>query len=145
MITLSGALKPRSSHNSYASVFIPLQEKCLPGVADDGERFFHQVQEAIGMLDSAAENLVLGDADLKGLVRVNAPVALGRLHIAPILGHLQAEYPKLVIELTLTDALVDLVQEGADIAVRVGRMMMLRYVPCPLPRLRFCNRCHPGR
>ena len=92
-------------------------------LTEDGERFYLQVQEAIGMLDAAAEDLAQADEGLKGLIRINAPVALGRLHVAPLLALLQEEYPEIVLELTLTDALIDPVQEGADITIRVGHVI----------------------
>jgi DNA-binding transcriptional LysR family regulator len=92
-------------------------------LTEEGERFYVQAHEAIGMLDDAAGELIQGDAGIKGLVRINAPVALGRLHIAPLLSRLQEKFPELTLELTLTDALIDPVQEGADITVRVGRII----------------------
>lgn len=92
-------------------------------LTEEGERFYLQVQEAIGLLDAAAEEMVQGDAGIKGLVRINAPVALGRLHVAPLLASMQAKYPDLTVELMLTDAIIDPVQEGADVTVRVGRVV----------------------
>ncbi|MGO4317861.1 LysR substrate-binding domain-containing protein [Agrobacterium sp. MCAB5] len=92
-------------------------------LTDEGERFYLQVQEAIELLDTAAEDLTQRDVGLKGVVRINAPVALGRLHIAPLLARLQEKYPDLILELTLTDAFVDPVQERVDITVRVGRVI----------------------
>lgn len=92
-------------------------------LTEDGERFYLQVQEAVGLLDAAAEDLAQADVGLKGLIRINAPVALGRRHVAPLLVCLQKEYPELEVELTLTDALIDPVQEGADITIRVGHVI----------------------
>jgi DNA-binding transcriptional LysR family regulator len=53
-----------------------------------------------------------------GIVRVTAPVALGRQHVAPLLASFLAEYPQVSLELDLTDRLVNLVQEGFDLAIR---------------------------
>lgn len=54
----------------------------------------------------------------RGLVRVTAPVALGRQHIAPALPKLLERYPDLRLELDLSDRFVNLTQEGFDLAVR---------------------------
>jgi len=54
----------------------------------------------------------------RGLVRVTAPVALGRQHIAPALPQLLERYPDLRLELDLSDRFVNLTQEGFDLAVR---------------------------
>ena len=92
-------------------------------LTEEGERFYQQAQEAIGMLDDAAGELSQSDVGIKGLVKINAPAALGRLHIAPMLTKLRSKFPGLTLELMLTDAMVDPVQEGADIIVRVGRVI----------------------
>lgn len=91
-------------------------------LTDAGERYYLTVREALDLLDMAAEQAADRDANPKGIVRINAPVALGRLHIAPALIDLQKHFPDLSVQLTLTDAFIDPVQEGADITVRVGRL-----------------------
>lgn len=54
----------------------------------------------------------------RGLVRVTAPVALGRQHVAPTLAAFCARYPDVRLELDLNDRLVNLAQEGFDLAIR---------------------------
>jgi DNA-binding transcriptional LysR family regulator len=54
----------------------------------------------------------------RGLVRLTAPVALGRQHIAPAIPALLERYPELRLELDLSDRFVNLTQEGFDVAVR---------------------------
>jgi DNA-binding transcriptional LysR family regulator len=91
-------------------------------LTEQGQRYYSQVRDAVDLLDSAADQLVHRDAGIRGLVRINAPEALGRLHIANLVNELQAKYPDLSVELTLTDAVIDPVQEGADVTIRVGRL-----------------------
>jgi DNA-binding transcriptional LysR family regulator len=93
-------------------------------LTDAGERYYLMVREALDLLERAAEQASDADMDaaLKGVLRINAPVALGRLHIAPLLNQLQKTHPALSVQLTLTDAFIDPVQEGADITVRVGTL-----------------------
>ncbi len=57
-----------------------------------------------------------------GLVRLGATVAMGRMMIAPRLGTLLTRHPGLEIELSLSDGIADLVQEGLDFAIRVGQV-----------------------
>ena len=54
----------------------------------------------------------------RGLVRMTAPVALGRQHIAPVIPALLERFPELRLELDLSDRFVNLTQEGFDVAVR---------------------------
>ncbi len=89
-------------------------------LTEAGEHFYAQVRGAVEQLDQAAEELSGSDAAIRGLVRINAPEALGRLHIARIVNDLQDAYPELVVELALTDTFIDPVQDGVDITLRVG-------------------------
>ncbi len=92
-------------------------------LTEEGQRYYTQVREAVDLLDSAADQLAHRDRGLRGLVKINAPVGLGRLHIAHLVNELQAKYPELTVELTLTDNVIDPVQEGTDITVRVGQLV----------------------
>lgn len=57
-----------------------------------------------------------------GSLRVSLPVAFGRLHVAPLLPAFLADHPELSINLTLNDRYIDLVEEGIDVAVRIGEL-----------------------
>ncbi len=57
-----------------------------------------------------------------GVVRVNAPVFFGQKHIAPWLAELSNRYPRLQIELTLTDDFIDPHREAADLIFRIGAL-----------------------
>ena len=56
----------------------------------------------------------------RGVLRVNAPVSFGHLHLAPVIPDFMAQYPELQVELTLNDRFVDVVEEGYDMVVRIG-------------------------
>jgi DNA-binding transcriptional LysR family regulator len=92
-------------------------------LTEQGERYALQVREAVTLVDDAAGRLSDDDGGVRGLVRINAPVTLGRLHIANLVNKLQERYPELLVELTLTNTFIDPVQEAADITVRVGRLV----------------------
>jgi DNA-binding transcriptional LysR family regulator len=69
----------------------------------------------------AARSLVRGEgASPRGTLAITAPVLFGRLHVLPIAEALGAIYPNLVLRLTFLDRIAHLVEEGFDIAVRVG-------------------------
>jgi DNA-binding transcriptional LysR family regulator len=71
-----------------------------------------------------AELLVAGLSEVpRGLLRVSAPVYFGQLHVAPLLAELLKANPELRLELSLSDRFVDLVAEGFDLAVRIGKTM----------------------
>ncbi|WP_280562958.1 MULTISPECIES: LysR family transcriptional regulator [unclassified Chromohalobacter] len=87
-----------------------------------GERYYQQVREILDTLDIATEQAAGEATHPQGLLRINAPVAFGRRHIAPQLANFQRAYPNIETELTLSDAFIDPVQEGVDVVVRVGAL-----------------------
>jgi DNA-binding transcriptional LysR family regulator len=70
------------------------------------------------------EELLVGasEAPIRGVLRITAPVQFGRRHVAPIVSAFLNEYPDVRVELSLNDRNLDLIEEGLDIAVRIGRL-----------------------
>ncbi len=60
------------------------------------------------------------DATPRGTLRVTAPVVFGRKHVTPLVTAFLAEHPAITIELLLSDANQDLIEQGLDVAVRIG-------------------------
>jgi len=79
-------------------------------VEETGASFLHIERGIAGVRDLAGAP--------RGLVRMTAPVALGRQHLAPAIPRLLERYPELRLELDLNDRFVNLTQEGFDLAVR---------------------------
>ncbi len=85
-----------------------------------GQRFYERVAQILAA-SQEAENLVSGIAgDPSGLLRISAPTSFGRLHVAPHLKPFLDRWPRLQVELELSDAYSDLVAERIDVAVRVA-------------------------
>lgn len=85
-----------------------------------GEKYYIQIRDVLDTLDLATEQVSGQGSGIKGLVRINTAVVLGRLHISRIINKLQDLYPDLSVELILTDRFIDPVKEGVDIAIRIG-------------------------
>jgi DNA-binding transcriptional LysR family regulator len=59
---------------------------------------------------------------IRGVLRITAPVQFGRRHVAPIVSAFLNEYPDVGVELSLNDRNLDLIEEGLDLAVRIGAL-----------------------
>jgi len=87
-----------------------------------GETFFARARDILSDLD-AAEAEVSDDRDgLTGQLRLAAPLSFGLAHLAPIVTAFMAAHPGMRVDLDLSDRQVDLVGEGFDLAVRIGRL-----------------------
>lgn len=89
-------------------------------LTDEGAAYLERCRAALADLDDAALALRGAGATPGGTLVITAPVTFGRLHILPIATALLCEHPALKIELTLIDRVVRLVDEGIDVAVRIG-------------------------
>jgi len=73
-------------------------------------------------MDEAEEQATCGNQQPRGTLRVTVPAAFGRLHIAPLVPEFLSRYPELKLSLHLSDSLVDIVNDGYDVAVRIGEL-----------------------
>jgi len=82
------------------------------------------------LVDLAEAEAEVQDVTLtpRGKLRVTAPVVFGQLHVAPLLPELFARYPELSVDLSLADRVVDLVDEGLDLALRIGTLADSRLI-----------------
>jgi len=72
------------------------------------------------LADYDAATIGASAAPVRGLVRLTAPVQFGRRHVAPIVSGFLDRFPETQIELVLNDRNLDLIEEGLDLAVRIG-------------------------
>ncbi|HEY0685811.1 MAG TPA: LysR family transcriptional regulator [Steroidobacter sp.] len=91
-------------------------------LTDDGQAYYERCVRALAELDAAEECFESGRREPSGTLRVTAPLLFGRRCVAPILLELTQRYRKLQLEISFNDRVVDLVQEGFDLAVRIGEL-----------------------
>lgn len=88
----------------------------------DGLIYYDHCRTALVAVEAAQTAVGKRRISPAGLVRIGSPVAFGRLHLAPRIGVLLDRYPDLAVELVMNDRFVDLVEQGIDLAVRVGEL-----------------------
>lgn len=102
---------------------------------------------AVRLLQDAAEieqAALASRAEPSGTMKVTAPLPIGVNVLAPALPHFRARYPKLTVDLRLTDRLVDIIEEGIDVAIRVGDVVDSRLIARPLAPHRLCAFASPS-
>lgn len=87
-----------------------------------GQSFYDRAKRAIEEADEAELVARGAGAGLRGRLRVTSAVTFARLHVLPRLSAFLATHPDLVIDLVLDDRIVDLVEEGVDVALRMGKL-----------------------
>jgi DNA-binding transcriptional LysR family regulator len=88
----------------------------------EGSAFLEDCQRILHDLHNAEASVSLGGVKASGHLRVTAPAGFGRAHVAPLLPPFLDAHPEVTISLELTDRLVDIVNEGIDLAVRIGAL-----------------------
>jgi DNA-binding transcriptional LysR family regulator len=86
----------------------------------EGEAYFASAKRILADIAEAEAEVTRFAAQPKGLLRVNVGVAFGLHQLAPSLPRFLERYPEIELDITVTDRLVDLVEEGADVAIRNG-------------------------
>lgn len=112
-------------------------------LTDVGTGFYERCRQALGQLDHAENEVTESRGVPRGRLRVDVPVSLGRRIIVPALPRFIAQYPELSVQMSMNDRVLDLVQEGIDVGLRVGnlsdssliarRVAQLRGLTCASP------------
>ena len=91
-------------------------------LTDEGEVFYARCKELLGNIEEAESEITSRSGQASGQLKVSVPVSFGLLHLAPLWAEFMARHPKVVLDVTLSDRMVDLVEEGFDLAVRIARL-----------------------
>jgi DNA-binding transcriptional LysR family regulator len=87
-----------------------------------GLAFYDRVKQALAALDEAKLEVANLRAEPTGVLRIAAPVLFAPTHLFPVITAFMERYPKIEIDLKLSDRFVDLIDEGIDVAVRIGEL-----------------------
>jgi DNA-binding transcriptional LysR family regulator len=91
-------------------------------LTDAGARFLERARIVLADLADAERLAENERATPTGRLRITAPLMFGRLHVGPLVGRYMTAYPEVTVELQLADRVVNLIEEGIDIAVRIGAL-----------------------
>lgn len=91
-------------------------------LTEEGRTFHARCKAVLADVEEAEAEITARAGQARGLLKVNVPVTFGVMHLAPLWGDFMALNPEVSLDVTLSDRFVDLVEEGYDLAVRIGRL-----------------------
>lgn len=106
-------------------------------LTDAGRVYYQHCTTLLSDLAEAEAAVSADNRVASGLLRVSAPVSFGTRHLAAMLPRFRQEQPKVSLELSLNDRVVDLVEEGHDLAVRISNQLPTSLVARPLAPIRI--------
>ncbi|MBA1148532.1 LysR family transcriptional regulator [Ectothiorhodospiraceae bacterium WFHF3C12] len=113
-------------------------------LTEEGEVFYTRCKDLLAELEEYEAEITSRSGRAVGQVRVNAPLTFGNLHLAPLWGEFRAEHPDVSLDVTLSDRVVDLVEEGYDLAVRIARLPSSNLISRKLSATRMVLCASPG-
>jgi len=121
-----------------ATLGVKLVERNTRGLrpSDAGTLYYERCKRWLSEMDQAEEDLHSLHKGAQGTLRLSVPVNIGQVQLARIAFSFQRQYPGVQIDLSLTDRVVDLVKDAADVAIRIGRIDNAAVVARKLARYR---------
>lgn len=91
-------------------------------LTETGEGYFKRVVDILSLIEEAEDFVSRRNTRPRGVLKVTAPTAFSRLHIAPHLPAFLSRFGDIEIEMHLTDNFVDIIRDGFDVAIRIGEL-----------------------
>lgn len=113
-------------------------------LTDEGHRYLAICRNALGQLEEAEDTLFDARAEPSGKLVITTPVLFGRLHVAPLVREFMRQHPAVTVEMLMLDRTIDLIEEGVDLAVRIGHLADSTLHAVPVGFLRRVICASPG-
>ena len=105
-------------------------------LTQEGRHYLARCRSILAEIDEAETELSSQRQEPRGALRVTAPVLFGRLHVAPIVTRFVRQFKNTQVELLLLDRVVSLVEDGVDVAIRIGHLPDSSLIAIPAGHIR---------
>jgi DNA-binding transcriptional LysR family regulator len=112
-------------------------------LTDDGRHYYHRCRKLLDDWQDAEQEVMQSAESLSGSISISTPLSFGVSHLAPAIADFMLIHPQLVINLDLSDRRVDLVEEGYDLALRIGALEDSTLIARKLTGIRHAAYCSP--
>lgn len=106
-------------------------------LTSEGQTYYQRCKEVLLAVQEAEAEVGSSTGQAMGRLRIGAPQTFGALHLAALWGRFAAENPQVTLDIVLSDRVVDLVEEGYDLVVRIARLSDSNLVSRELARTRM--------
>ncbi|CAG9260686.1 LysR family transcriptional regulator [Paraburkholderia unamae] len=113
-------------------------------VTDLGQDFYERAKRILADVAEAEQAMSDRRSEPRGLLKVSAPMSFGMAHLSPLVAEFLREHPDVRFDMDLSDRTVDVIGEGFDMALRIGRLADSTLVAQKLIDVRMIACCSPG-
>jgi DNA-binding transcriptional LysR family regulator len=106
-------------------------------LTSEGQGYYQRCKEVLQAVQEAEAEVASSTVQAQGRLRIGAPQTFGALHLAALWGRFAAQNPLVSLDIVLSDRVVDLVEEGYDLVIRIARLPDSSLVSRPLARTRM--------
>ncbi len=106
-------------------------------LTEAGHDYYHRASQVLAMVEEAERAATQETAEPRGTLRINTSVTFGAHHLGAAINDYLQRYSQVKVDMTLNDRVVDLVEEGFDLAVRIARRIDPGLVARPITRARM--------
>lgn len=92
----------------------------LMRLTDEGRAYYEQCRQALAQIENAERAIHGGQAEPSGVLRISVPTTYGHYRVLPVLAGFMARYPKVRVEVDLSNRNIDFVEDGYDLVIRGG-------------------------
>jgi DNA-binding transcriptional LysR family regulator len=91
-------------------------------LTEAGEHYFDYARNALTMANDGEAAITTLQQSPQGTLRINAPMAFGRIHLAPLVPQFLLNHPQIQVDMEMDDKVIDMVAGSFDIAIRIGKL-----------------------
>jgi len=113
-------------------------------LTEEGHIYLQRCRKILAEIEDTERLLINDETDPSGTITITAPVRYGQMHVAPAVNRFLRQYPRMQVNLILLDRIVNMLDEGIDVAVRIAPLSDSTLIAKPIDEIRQVICASPG-